>query len=57
MRPFTPHPRRMITRGALIKRQNKAKKRPGPDPVLSLKIDPNLVDWLIGMHSQGYPVN
>ena len=53
----SPHiPRRKITREESRKRQNIAKKRPGPDPVLSFEVESDLVDWLIGMQSQGYPV-
>ena len=50
-----PHiPRRTITRGASRKRQNIAKKRPGPDPVLSFEVDSDLVYWIIGVHNQRY---
>ena len=53
----SPHiPRRTITRGASIKRQNIAKNRPGPDPVLYFQVESDLVDRVIGMQSQGYPV-
>ena len=53
-----PHiPRRTITRGASRKRQNIAKKRPGPDPVLYFEMESDLVHWVIGIYSQGYPVN
>ena len=52
-----PHiPRRTITREILKKRQNIAKKRHGPDHVLSFEMISDLVDWVIGMQSQGYPV-
>ena len=53
---FSHIPRRTITRGASRKRQNIAKKRPGPDNVLSFEVDSDLVDWVIWMQSQGYPV-
>ena len=46
----------MINRGAPRKRQNIAKKRPGPDTVLSFEMESDLVDWVIGMQSQVYPV-
>ena len=48
--------RRMITRGESRKRKNIAKKRPGPDHVLSFEMESDLVDWVIGMQSQGYSV-
>ena len=48
--------RRTITRGALRRSQNIAKKRPGPDPVMSFEMESDLVDWVVGMHSQRYPV-
>ena len=52
-----PHiPRRTITRGASRKRHNIAKKCPGPDPVLFFDMESDLVDWVIGIQSQGYPV-
>ena len=53
---LTHTPRRTITRGESRKRQNIAKKRPGPDHVLSFEMESDLVDWVIGMQSQGYPV-
>ena len=46
---FLHIPRRTIARGALRKRQNISKKRPGPDPVLSFEVESDLVDWVIGM--------
>ena len=46
----------MITRGALRKRQNIAKKRPVTDHVLSFETGSDLVDWFIGIQSQGYPL-
>ena len=49
-------PRRTTTRGASRKRQNIAKNRPGRDPVLSFEMESNLVDWVIGMKSQRFPV-
>ena len=52
-----PHiPIRTITRGGFRKRQNIAIKCPGPDPGLSFEMKSDLVDWVIGMQSQGYTV-
>ena len=45
-----------VTRGTLRKRQNITKKCPGTDPVLSFEMESDLVDLVIGMQSQGYPV-
>ena len=52
-----PHiPRITVTRGTLRKRQNITKKCPGTDHVLSFEMESDLVDWVIGMQSQGYSV-
>ena len=40
-----PHIPRKINRGALRNRQNIAKNRPGPDPVLSFEMDSEFIDW------------
>ena len=52
-----PHiPRIPVTRGTLRKRQNITKNRPGTDHVLSIESESDLVDWVIGVKIQRYPV-
>ena len=53
-----PHiPRRTITRGESRKRQNIAKKRPGPYHIIYFEMESDLVYWVIGIQSQLCPVN
>mmetsp|Transcript_29271 Transcript_29271/g.44918 ORF Transcript_29271/g.44918 Transcript_29271/m.44918 type:complete len:164 (+) Transcript_29271:31-522(+) len=53
-----PHvPKRTITRGAKRLKEGIAKKRPGPDPVLSDQAEMDLVAWVIRMQKEGFPVS